>query len=353
MRYYPSTLNKRFIRRQDTMNKSIIFCQAPIEIPAVIGLYDKLINQNKEITIISLRTDSYKKFFEYLGLNARLLYWEEINLFDIKNIFCPCSLQKKIEAKISTIDLWDSEIYFTSRFDSQLALYLNTFIKTNIPITYCYAKDNIWIKKPNAKVGIKQIIKFTVEYLLTGCNVRYFKTGDYVYLPEIKIFNTSVINVTKDRDLQTVLDKYMYRPKQNDFRKAIFFTEPYRNRFQSEKNYNDLNLIIVERLKSNGFYVIMKGHPRIGAHPLLIDSVDEIIPEYIPSEFIDVRNFDLAIGFVSTALTESSKFIPAYSVLNICEIINKTEYEYWKDFLEKVGENRIQYISSISELNHL
>jgi hypothetical protein len=335
------------------MNKAVIFCQAPIEVPSVIGLYEQLSVQNKQITIVSLRTDSYIKYFKYINLDAQLIFVPEINLMSVKYLLCPYKLKKEVKNYIAQIDYFDSDIYFTSKYDAQLALYLKYFIQQNLSIIYAGEKDNIWIRKKDAKISLKTIMKFFIEYFYTNQRVKFFPTGNYMYLPEInfdKIKNISILQ--NHSQIVGTLRKYAFKPKMKENRKkAILFTEPYRNKFQTKENYDTMNIKVVETLKWQGVYIAMKGHPRLGEHPLLTNLVDETIPEYIPSEFIDVNEFDFAIGFVSTALSEAGKHIPSYSVLHLCEIINATEYDYWQTFLDKIGN--IKYLENDGELTSI
>lgn len=333
------------------MNKAVIFCQAPIEVPNVISIYDKICNSYQEITIISLRTDSYKSFFESINIKAELKFWQAINI-NIFSFFNILNIRRKLKSQILSIDVNKSDFFFTSRFDFQLSCYLG-YLPYNSKKIYFKGKDSIWITDKKFKTNIKNYIKFILMRSISKCPLKYFKTGDYKFLPEINVDKVRNIVLEHYIEDKSILKKYLYIPKSKNNNKVILFTEPYRNKYQTENDYNSVNKKVVEILRNKGYYVVMKGHPRIGNHPLLLDIVDETIPSYISSEFIDMNSFVFAIGFVSTSLCDSSNYIPSYSVLDLCEIVDNSDYNYWHNFIDRVGEKRVIYFKSFNELKSL
>ena len=107
-----------------------------------------------------------------------------------------------------------------------------------------------------------------------------------------------------------ITQKYSYTPNVIGNNLVILFTEPYRNKFQTREDYSRMNVNIVQSLQAKGYQVIMKGHPRIGILESIKDLVDDIVPIFVPSEFIDYSIFRFAIGFVSTSLCNSARYIP-------------------------------------------
>ncbi len=330
------------------MKKAIIFCQAPIELPNVINLYETLRGEGKEVTIVALRAYSYVEFIHFLDIKVKVVFWKEIKI-GIKHLSNFFKLKRQIKKNLSQIDIKDSEVFFTSRFDIQLALYFKYF-KQSIKVTYTEGMDKIWVHKSSNKLRLKNRVNYLLMKIAASVPIKCFQNGDYKFLPEIDIRNIGDINLMKFKDDSFIIKKYSYAVGGGQKKKYIIFTEPYRNKFQSEDNYISLNVDLVKYLKKKDIYVVMKGHPRIGYLPELESLVDEVIPSYIPSEFIDYNDFEKAFGFVTTAICDSSNYIPSYSLLKMCEITNQDEYNYWCSFVDRIGEQRVVYLESFEDV---
>ncbi len=330
------------------MNKSIIFCQAPIEVPNVISLYEELSLKGDNITIVSLRTNSYKAFFQYHYFKADYIFLESIPI-KINFLFSYFSIKRKIAENISLLQIEGADIYFTSRFDYQLSLYFK-YLKRGKKLVYNEGKDNIWVSDKKFKVSLRNRIKFFLMRIYSSVLINNFKNGDNKFLPEILLDHHKELEHRFFKGEKDILNRFSYNVKKSNKERFIFFTEPYRNKFQKKENYDNINIDIVNFLKGKEKYIVMKGHPRLGHHRAIEDKVDEIIPEFIPSEFICYNDFSKAIGFVTTALCDSSNYIPSYSLLHICEVVDETEFNYWNDFLNRMSNNKVHYITKYEDL---
>ena len=333
-------------------DKAYIICQAPVEVPNVLSLYEQCKKSYNEIFIVSSRTDSYSKFFQLLNVDAKFIKWD-FNEFDFLKNWNLKTFHQQIVDNLQNLDLRNSDVFYTSRLDFFVLCHLQRF---PIGTRFFYRglmDDVVWkIGRVQGK-GIKQrirenIIKWRQERI---CHRKlYFYNCNSISILGFSPQECNHQIMQKFNDSKRILERYKFTPKSNNKKVAILYTEPYRNAFHSKEDYIKMNHKIVEELHKRNYYVIMKGHPRIGICEEIKDKVDEIIPQYVPAEFIDLKDFSLAIGFVSTALASASECIPTYSVLDMCEITNLELVTYWKKYLFNVAGNKIVYLKSFEDI---
>ena len=323
--------------------KSVIFCQAPAKIGSVLNCYDQELSQGRDVTIVVRNVYGMYLFFKDLNLKANLLFFEPIG--QILNVFYNKS---KVAKDIEKLKLSNKEdrIYFTdTRDDPTMGFYLSALKRyTIIKISQIAAfHDNA------SRGGIPLKYRIKEKLLSWLYNYSYKSTKIDHWTLEL---NTSKYNYpTKDfNDLQ-VFSRYKIVCNVQPEQYAVFFTEPYRNQYQTEEDYDRVNQLVIDKIHAMGLKVAVKGHPRIGCHHLAEKMCDYIIPEYIPSEFLDVTCFKFAIGFVSTSLCSASEYIKAYTVVPLCEIIDENLMNYWMDYIHR---NQGRYkVDSLKDFNEL
>lgn len=333
-------------------DKAYIVCQAPVEVPNVLSLYEYCKDLYREIIIVSSCTDSYMRFFEYLHIKATFIEWKNCEIDFLRNVSLK-KYRKNIQRNLQQTDLHNSDVYYTSRLDFFALCHFLEFPEETKFFYRGLMDDKVW-KVGEAKNGrIKSHISSCLVRLRKEifCHNRlyYYNCNSLSILGfSPKELNHRLLHSFDNEDY--IIKKYKYVPKATSAKVAILYTEPYRNAFHTEEDYIYLNHEIVKKLHEKGYYVIMKGHPRIGICKEIESEVDEIIPQYVPAEFIDVKCFTLAIGFVSTALASASESIPTYSVLDLCQTTNKELALYWKDYLFNVAGDKIIYLNNFDEI---
>ena len=324
--------------------KSIIFCQAPSRIGEVLNCYEQERKERREVVIVVRNTHNCYLFLNELHLNAIVLFFD--NPPSQRDVF---TVKKKIKDDIKTLNIEiEDRIFFTDYDDDPfMGIYLAA-LNTH-PI--------IWISPltvlPTSidRKGLPFIYKLRerVFSIMYGYSFRYTRIDHWslsinkqkYHYPEAKFKDLSVFS------------RYKIQPDV-DFasgQHVIFFTEPYRNKFHTQQDYDNLNRLIIEELHKLGFKVSVKGHPRIGCHPLAQEMCDYVISNYIPSEFLDVSNFKFAIGFVSTSLCSASEQIKAYTVLPMCKVVDEKQYNYWIDYVQR--NQKTGYVHFIKEFKEI
>ena len=334
---------------------ALLVCQAPVEVPNILQFYEEVRDKYNKITFVSRDTNSYNDFFKYLGIKANYVRWVNDCRFDSFKPQTWTNFRKQILNNLSNLQLENCDVYYSSRFDFFSYCHFKEFPKSATFIYRDKRDSEVWCNKGQGKVCLKSHIRMILDKYIKqfycGVELSYYNCGSNSILgfDPLKLGHIVRPKLSDDEEIQ-MIKKYSYTPNVKSRNVVIFFTEPYRNRFHDESDYIVVNRKIVEELHNRGYYVVLKGHPRLGICEEIRDIVDEIIPSYIPSEFIDYSNFTKAVGFVSTALCGASKYIPTYSVLDICSITDEHLADYWRIFLNKNSSGNIIFLKDIADI---
>ncbi len=331
---------------------AIIVCQASHEVINVLSIIEKIIDKYENIIIASNTVDSYELFLRNFNFPFKYLTWKT-PYFDPIRPWTWISFYKSLKDDVHSIRGMRFDVYYTCVCDFHLLCRFKMFGKG----TNFYYRPGAELKL----VGIKGLpklpfyricyaqVKKIIQEIYSNSMLEFVNNGaiyNFRFLPEKMYHNILPVFV----DNGDIVKKYAYRYSNNNSQTAIIFTEPYRNNFQSKQNYIETNKAIVNHLHNLNYSVVMKGHPRIGVCKEIEDMVDFIIPSYIPSEFIYMKDYKFAIGFVSTSLCSSCKDIATFSVINICDITDEIQAENWRQYLIRNSKNSIEFIRSLNDI---
>lgn len=338
----------------DKREISLIFCLAPAKIGMTLECYEEELRQNRHVYIL-LPLSGLFEFFKKLKLKADVIFTKDYELKYSNNEYF--KIKKNVRSILRLIDIdrnTDVRVFFTDWVTNSvfMGLYLKELNKYPQAILHDQASRDYMIplggKYINRK-GLKPIhyVKEIVYSLIYGYHYKYSWTESfYILCLDIDYYQYKEI----DSKVDNIYKRYQVPLNIDNGKVALLFTEPYRFEFQTKDDYDKLNLNIVKNLKDKGYKVIMKGHPRLGNHPLLEDICDYIIPAYIPSEFLDLTSVEFVIGFVSNSICQATKYTKAYSVLPMCEVVNKDIFDYFCKLVNANGEGRVKMLCSFDDI---
>lgn len=161
--------------------KAIIICQAGHEVSNVLDIYDTIKGNYDSITIISNRTDSYKRFFLLHSIDADYKVWT-FEHFSTSTPWKWKRLIKTYEEEISELDTTNADVFYTCVCDINLVLRLKYFQKSS---TFYYrpGKELLLIDKeglPDFGVLKKlkaYMVKFVTE-IVCGHKLIFKNHGD-------------------------------------------------------------------------------------------------------------------------------------------------------------------------------
>lgn len=328
-------------------NNIIIFCQAPADIPYVLSLYEKY-KEEKLISVYVINVENVFKFMQGLNLNLSALVFIPYVLGTFKSIFQIIKERKRIKAlKKQYFDLViNTDVYFFSRFEDWLTSSFLVGLKKRNSIYYIDHYDNSANFFDKKKRSIKVEIYGLILKYLTGVS---FKLDIVEKLPEFPI-NTYNIAI-EDAVLNSgVFVKYSYSvniPFKNKSNILFFISECEDTIFDSNF-YNEKLKSIVTDLKTIGFNVVVKGHPRIGMPECIKLISNYEIPSYVPGEFIDIESFRFCLGLDTNAICYFAKSnkIPTYSLIRMFPSTDIDMIEILVKFLKNQSDNEIIFIDN-------
>lgn len=336
--------------------KAILVCQAPVEVPNILYFYEEIKDKYSHITFVSRDTNSFNDFFQLLGLKGDYIHWENNHSFDSLKPWTWRNFRKQINDNISKMDLNGCDVYYSSRYDFFSYCHFMKFPSSTVFIYRDKKDSEVWrykgLGKMNLKHMIRKIADQIVKSLYCGTAFKYDNCGSISILgfSPRKMNHKVLPNLTECQEME-MYKKYRYQANVDYPKKAVLFTEPFRNHFQTEDDYISKNKLIVAELHKRGYAVIMKGHPRLGVCREIESEVDAIIPNYVPSEFIDFSMFDIAIGFVSTALCGVCDSLPSFSIIDMCEITDTELADYWRQYLSDNSKGKVKFITNFEQIN--
>lgn len=332
----------------------VIICQAPADIPYVLTIYEQN-NNNKNISIFVINVFGIYKFLNDLNLEVQSLVFIPYDLKSFKNIFLLIKEKIRIEKiwDCNFKNLADSDIYFFSKFEDWLTaffvhkLYSNS---KNNKIFYVNHYDNSeYLFFRNKSFSLKKYVYVTLLKYLTGVR---FNVDIIEKMPEfpVKIYSFQEIKINVDYQ---IYEKYSISINHlKNIKSVIFFISPCQNEFYDPRYYNSTLIKIVEYLNKYGYKIVVKGHPRMGVPSFLDDFIDCKIPDYIPAEFINIRDFKFCFGLDTGALCYFSKnnLVVTYSLINMFVFSNQSRIRTGIEYLKQQSNNKVAFCNSFPEL---
>lgn len=323
------------------MKNLVIICQAPADVQYAIDIYKK--NIARGATIIVINVLNVFLFFNSLNLENTKIYFIPYKLLTYKNVISLIKERRRLRK------LWNeyrtffvnSDVYFFSVFEDWITAYLldKAGENSNNSIYYCNHYDNssIYIRK---KVSLGNWVRLTFLKYLTGVSFRgniSEKFPEYC-VPE----NCESIIPHHDHNKE-----FCYKVKEG--KNCILFLSAPDGQLYTNDSYINTVLMVLDELRSASYIIYIKAHPRVGIQNELTEIDANIIPEYIPSEFIDATSFTLCLGFESTSLASFAyDGVKTYSLLPLLQIMHKEQFNVIKEYLHKMSKCKIAFVSDLN-----
>ena len=335
------------------INKTIIFCQAPADIPYVLSLYEQ-IRETSDISIFVINVEGMFRFLNDLKLDLEQLIFIPYQLKNLKKLLNLNSERRRINSLFRKYfaDVEQAEVFFFSRFEDWLtAAFLHKLSrKKGVQIAYLNHYDHVsfFEKRHNMSLGLRAYV-LTLKFL-TGIN---FRVKIIEKLPELPIEDYNIIEKKPVLNEQ-VFAKYAYVGNfaGNGKSGALFFLSECEDTIYDCRYYNNTLVDIISILHENNYNVIAKGHPRTGMPVVVKKICDNEIPAYVPGEFIDTSNIRICLGLDTNAICYFAKTgqLATYSLIRMVPTADIAMTEILVNFLETQSENTMKFIDNKEQL---
>ena len=131
---------------------------------------------------------------------------------------------------------------------------------------------------------------------------------------------------------------------------GIKTTEPYLNReYDIYVSYEARMKVILDIIKDAGYHIYVKSHPRLGHSTLIETYATGILTGEIPSEFLDVSDFTLAIKIDSYSVFAAHNN-NVWSIIDLIEYVSDDLKQVYRKFIQENDNNNLQFFESLEEL---
>ena len=333
----------------------VVFCQAPADIKYALGLYERdggrsffyfyvVTVEGMAQFLRSLSLDNaavefiprplYSPTLRHIGKNLAVAKWLR-------------SRRDKHFAQFSNARVY----YFTNDRDWVTASFV-AFLSRRNSVTYVSHYPYVCSE---TRTSLKERLVILVYQWLTGASMEWRQIEGADSLSKVLFFRHDrhgIETQAADRELSGVLAKYQYEPSVPAENAILIFDQPDED--DAILNYDGRLREIIGVLLQFGLRVVVKPHPRIPCSaPFQEETRLDILPAYVPGEFLPLQRFKAVIGIASAALGEAGVQRAGrgvYSVIHLFEWRKSTDRDYFASLVERYASGQITFIRNLAEL---
>jgi len=330
-------------------NQIIIFCQAPLDVPYVLWLYETK-KQNSFFWIYIVGVFSLYRHLTSLGLAyCEITFVPVLPLRNPINILKTRITLEKIRSR-ELKNIRASEVYFFSYHYDYSTMYFLKHLRKNNDIRLidhyilpCAAKRKVGVYDKCRQLAIFLASSMRCHFIL----LQHFPTFDVSFYEKISV------DIWKD---QAWISKYMFRLGDLDSKIALILD----SNEQASGEYKNFELIVkemVDILLSLNYVVMVKPHPRVGYSKVYNSLSVRILDSWMPSQFFDPSGIRAVIGAVSTGLARYYQSphdkIRAISLLDILESHDEGIKLENISFLTRMSNSRVLLPKNMKDFSEI
>lgn len=321
----------------------LIFIQASADFTFAVNLSKQFSEENSHILIVIQNDDLYKVtknyFKNYSQVKLILISHRGISIkTPWLSIKTRLSVKRQLKEQLQ-VYLPYSKIYFFSRFyDYTTAFIIHELQKIgNASIYYVDHYDSISLRNNNDP------------------HTNFLKSLRYKVLAQFitVLFQVKFISRYKNKPLEWDLSRIEYKRISH---KKIIKTDHEKLNLNIPENSilflispDELNMIETEsveylkiqilKLKTKGYKLILKGHPRLGSPSSISDVFDIILDHTIPAEVINFEKIIALYGIISTALIyiDCNHSLKRYTFINQLSFLDISRKEFFENYLKSLS----------------
>jgi hypothetical protein len=332
------------------MKKVVIFCQAAGDIKYTLSLYEQF-RDAAQIDIYLLPGHPAFRFIADSDLSANIHWIEEPpQPFSLKRIGRLWSLRKYVSKlwKQYFREYKGAEVYFFSEVIDWITLSMVARLSKRNKVVhlehYPYAVG------PALDLRLKERVYMWLFKRGTQTEFRFCRLGDSVrHRRQIELNLKHYHIQSRPAELaEGVTEKFRY-PIQNADSAMLFIDSPSKDLPVS--NYEEVMREFLGECLKRGMRIMVKPHPRIPLHPLYKEYRIEVIPAYVPGEFLPTSEFKWIGGIMSTLLGGIAAQRHAFSMMNCLNWKDEGARVYAENLLKHHSKGNIMLIGRLDQLS--
>ena len=326
------------------------------------SIYDRALSlmeekKDKGEVIVVASTEQIKLFFQHYTdfkvIRTRVhpdLVTRKTKYFLFVNI-----LRSKLEFQELFRDIENSEIYFCNKsYALVIYSYIKKLSKRNKIFFYGHEQDEMILVYP-AEHSLRAFILRGVAKWFMGVEVNIFNNGGYPFWEVTKKYFENITIIKEyTRDKKQILDKYSIKLDILKGKKVLIAIEDSvasglitKSEFvtKMDQMMDLLNTIIP------GAFTI-KPHPRLDTLYGKMSACTDVVPSYIPIEFILHHDWQLVIGINSWSVVQATRLTnaKAISLIDAVTFIDENMRIKFRNWIEKESGKKVEFFGNIDDL---
>jgi len=328
------------------MKKSvIIFSQQPADIPLVLSLVRKSVQDSLTIVCVGVQ-NNYRFFTRVCEKEYKIMYIPRKTLpapWQLSSFFGAIIFLKYIYKKRFS-KICNHDVYFFAKGHDWVSIYLiNKLAHSGNNIFFSPSISNtIEVKR----YSFRESVLIIAYRWLCSAKVVFANTemGRLLYWDHPLIKNTNIVTEP------VIFEKFRTGIEVGP--KTILLLDSNMESVNIIKGYTETMLLFAKQLIGVGYRIHLKAHPRLSYTPGIKEYIESEIPSFIPAEFIDCKNYSYVVGLSSNALSNISlHYSNVVTIIDLFEYIDTNKKNAYKNFLLANPDNQILFISNINELS--
>ncbi|GET45288.1 hypothetical protein [Capnocytophaga felis] len=346
--------NKESFTSKDTYD-ILIFVQAPADLRYALSICEK--NEGKQILLCVVNVQSVYRFVKELSIQNTEVIFIEYIYFSSWKIWNFHRKRKEFNLIYKQIDrLSFNDVYFFSRIDDWITCGIVGRLTKKTQANFYYYKhyDDLGLVKMS-RLSFAYWRYFWIRKIVSNITSVYFVSRYFGKALEFAFWKYSVKEIDQSKEQINVSKKYLYKIPKKGNTTVIFFVSQEDIDFITEKSNNKLKNFL-NKAQTSDWFICLKGHPRIGNPETIRSFFHFVVPNYVPSEFLDYNDVDIVLGVGSAAVVypiNTNVSVKAFSIVKDLEFKNPEQKDSYIKYLDEFTDNKIQYISLIELGNML
>lgn len=266
-------------------------------------------------------------------------------------------IKSKIEYNRLFKDVKNSKIYFSNKACSIVIYsYIKKLSEKNKVIYFGKGSTEMDMDFPIKKGFESYVMRWFAKYMLGIETVIHTRAGVPFFNLDEKFFE-KIEKIKAPAESKKIIAKYANKLDVLKGKEILIaVTDSITCGFiEREEFINKINnLMEILNDIAPGKYVI-KPHPRLDTLYGKMSETDEVIPSYVPLQFILVKNWEYIIGFDSGSLIPAANDTNAevISLMDAVKYNDKNLENKMRDHLVKKSKNKIKFVKEIKDLRKI
>lgn len=318
-------------------NKNIlIFCQSPKDLKYALAIYKKNRAVGNHCTMIVREVVGIFEFIKTLKLDlCNLIFMRTYSLKHPMGILKQRQESKLIIEECNGIN-FEQVHFFSNMFDTSTPYIIKHISSKEV----CFYGSLNYPRHSISDITLKEIIRKVLILCFFSLHSGVVGANRSLLIRVSDIVTNKLISEDVNVD-----SAYMLKSKSTTQKQILFldFNDENHGLMPNSNRYFDDFYHFFTRL---GYHIVVKGHPRVGLSNFITNYDCSILEESVPSEFIDISNFQYIFSVCSASLISFPQEI-SFSLIGYFEVMNE---EYYKDYLKGLGMCEQQFIANKQQM---